>query len=122
MPSQSKSQKIIIKILGLFHHQIQEIGLYGRRSDTTLDELLILNALQVERRITTPEAGHLIQKGANAAKANLECLIERGLVQGIGEKRGRHYMLSPQIYKQLNASSQYFRAKGFEGIQQGQFC
>jgi ATP-dependent DNA helicase RecG len=49
----------------------------------TLDELLILNALQVERRITAHEAGHLIQNGVNVAKATLELLIERGLVQGI---------------------------------------
>jgi len=86
----------------------------------TLDELLILNALHTERRITTHEAGHMIQKGAYAAKATLERLIERGLVQGIGEKTGRHYMLSPQVYKRLNESSQYVRAKGFDRIQQEQ--
>lgn len=86
----------------------------------TLDELLILNALYSERRITTHEAGLLTQKGTNAAKSTLERLVERGLVQGVGEKGGRHYMLSSQVYKQLNESSEYVRAKGVDRIQQEQ--
>ncbi|WP_319579493.1 RNA-binding domain-containing protein [uncultured Methanospirillum sp.] len=85
-----------------------------------LDELLILNALHSERRITTAEAGNLTQKGLNSAKATLERLIERGLVQGVGEKGGRHYILSPRVYKRLNESSAYVRAKGFDRIQQEQ--
>ncbi|QXO93738.1 putative DNA binding domain-containing protein [Methanospirillum purgamenti] len=83
----------------------------------TLDELLILNALHSERRITTHEAGFLTQKGTNAAKSTLERLVERGLIQGVGEKGGRHYMLSSQVYKRLNESSEYVRAKGYDPIQ-----
>ncbi len=85
-----------------------------------LDELLVLNALHSERRITTTEVGHLTQKGVSSARATLERLVERGLVQGVGEKSARHYILSPTVYQRLNASSEYVRTKGFDRIQQEQ--
>lgn len=86
----------------------------------SLDELLILNALFFERRIDTNEASRLIQKGLSDARAVLEGLHERGMVEGRGEKRGRIYHMDASLYRRLGEVSGYIRSRGFDRIQQQQ--
>jgi ATP-dependent DNA helicase RecG len=85
-----------------------------------LDELLILNQLEIERRIDTATATALIQKPEGDARAALESLAERGLIQAKGEKRGRVYHLSASTYKALGFAEAYVRTRGFEPLQQEQ--
>ncbi len=59
-----------------------------------LDELLILNALWQERSLSTPQASVLLQKPESDAHAVLERLVETGLVEARGERKGRTYHLS----------------------------
>jgi ATP-dependent DNA helicase RecG len=86
----------------------------------TLDEMLVLNALFFERRINTTDAGRLIQKGTPEARAVLERLHERGMIEARGEKRGRVYHLAASLYRRLGEVSGYVRSRGFDRIQQRQ--
>jgi len=86
----------------------------------TLDELLILNALFFERRIDSERAGRLIQKGASEARAVLERLHERGMIEARGEKRGRVYHIAASLYRRLGDIPGYVRSRGFDRIQQRQ--
>ncbi|WP_448605230.1 RNA-binding domain-containing protein [Thermoflexus hugenholtzii] len=82
-----------------------------------LDELLLLNALWQERSLTTAQAAKLLQKSKADARAALERLVEAGLVEGRGERKGRTYHLSAATCRRLGAPSAYVRRRGFEPIQ-----
>lgn len=84
----------------------------------SLDELLTLNQLQHERRVDASTVGRLTQRGEAYARAVLEQLVERGLIEGRGEKRGRVYHLSATLYHRLGAPAGYVRAHGFDPIRQ----
>lgn len=85
-----------------------------------LDELLILNALWQERNITSAQAASLIQKSEADARSVLEKLVEAGLIEARGERKGRVYHLSATTYRRLGFPSAYVRQRGFEPIQQEQ--
>jgi ATP-dependent DNA helicase RecG len=84
----------------------------------SLDELLVLNQLQHERRIDAPTVGRLTQRGEAHARAVLERLVERDLIEPRGEKRGRVYHLSAPLYRRLGMPAGYVRAHGFDPIRQ----
>lgn len=86
----------------------------------SLDELIVLNTLFLERRIDSHTAGRLIQKGTAEGRAVLERLSERGLIEARGERKGRVYHLSSKVYKRLGGTAAYVRTRGFESIQQRQ--
>ncbi|MDD3581158.1 MAG: ATP-binding protein [Desulfobacca sp.] len=85
-----------------------------------LDDLLVLNRLFLDRRLTIAEVTHTIQKGEVEARGVLERLVEMGLVEGRGEARGRVYHLSAATYRRLGEKSAYVRTRGFEPLQQEQ--
>jgi len=85
-----------------------------------LDELLVLNHLFIDRRADSDRMGRLIQKGTTQGHAVLERLVERGLVEAKGEKKGRVYHLHATLYARLGNPSGYVRTRGFESIQQEQ--
>lgn len=84
----------------------------------TLDELLLLNHLWRERRLTNPEAARQIQKSEPEGRAILERLVETGLVEARGERKGRTYHLSALTYRRLGDPAAYIRQRGFEPQQQ----
>lgn len=84
----------------------------------SLDEMLLLNTLFFERRIDTQRAGGLIQKGMTEARAVLERLHERGMVEGRGEKSGRVYHLSAGVYRGLGQPKEYVRSHGISAMRQ----
>ena len=93
----------------------------GRR--LSLDDLLILNEIYRERRVDLARAMELTQKPATPVRASLEHLVELGLIEARGEKKGRVYHqgdlghFSPAVYRALGMSSAYVRTRGFEPIQ-----
>ena len=91
-----------------------------RRSgqEMTLEDLLTLHEVRAERRITTARAAELFQTDQASARSTLNKLVERGLLESRGEKRGRTYHMSAAIYRQLGEPVQYVRTKGFDEIQQ----
>jgi len=86
----------------------------------SLDELLVLNAIWRERSVNTADAARIIQKNEDEARAVLERLLERGLLEARGERKGRIYHLSAATYRRLGLPAAYVRRRGFEPIQQEQ--
>ena len=86
----------------------------------TLDDLLILNHLWRERRITASEAARLMQKPETEARARLEALAESGLAEARGERKSRAWHLSAATYRRFGEKSNYIRQRGFEALQQEQ--
>lgn len=84
----------------------------------TTDELLVMNHLQHERRTDTANVSRLIQRADAHARAVLETLVERGLIEARGERNGRVYHLSASLYRQFGAPVEYVRARGFDSIRQ----
>jgi len=85
-----------------------------------LDELLLLNALWQDRRLTTEEAARLIQKPEPDVRVVLNRLVEAGLVEPRGERKGRTWHLSAATYRRLGQPAAYVRQRGFEPLQQEQ--
>jgi len=97
---------------------IAELSQQGR--PLKLDDLLVLNRLFLDRRLTIAEVTQTIQKGEVEARGVLERLVEMGLVEGRGEGRGRAYHLSAATYRRLGEKAAYVRTRGFEPLQQEQ--
>jgi ATP-dependent DNA helicase RecG len=85
-----------------------------------LDELFILNALWQERSLTTDEAARLTQKPEAETRATLHRLVEAGLIEERGQKKGRTWHLSAATYRLLGDKAGYVRQRGFEPLQQQQ--
>jgi ATP-dependent DNA helicase RecG len=86
----------------------------------SLDDLLLLHHLWIERRLTTADAAQVIQKPEGEARARLQQLVESGLAESRGERKGRTWHLSAGAYRRLGAKAAYVRQRGFEPIQQEQ--
>ena len=85
-----------------------------------VSQLLILAHLWRERTIDTPTAAGLIQRDEAQARAVLEGLVEVGLLEGRGARKGRTYLLSAGVYRALGQPAAYVRARGFEPDQMEQ--
>ena len=90
----------------------------GRR--LSLGDLLVLNELVLERRLTIATAADLMQVDDRAARAQLNQMVDRGLLEARGERRGRTYHLSASVYRALGNPAAYVRVHGFEPVQQEQ--
>lgn len=86
----------------------------------SLDDLLILNHLWFERELTTADAARLIQKPEAEARSRLQRLVEAGLVEPRGERKGRLWHFSAVAYRRLGQKAAYVRQRGFEPLQQEQ--
>jgi len=85
-----------------------------------LDDLLLLNHLWLDRRLTTEEAARLIQKPEAEARGHLQRLVEAGLVEARGERKGRSWHLAAATYRRLGEKAAYVHQRGFEPVQQEQ--
>lgn len=88
--------------------------------DLGLDEMLILNTLWQVRSLTTDDAARLVQKPESQTRAALHRLVEAGLVEERGQKKGRSWHLSAATYRLLGDKAGYVRQRGFEPLQQEQ--
>ncbi|MBA7699407.1 hypothetical protein ES703_108102 [subsurface metagenome] len=86
----------------------------------SLDALFILNELQYERRINISRAVELTQKTEGDVRSTLENLVEYGIIEAKGEKKGRTYHLAANVYRTFGEKAGYVRTRGFEPIQQEQ--
>ncbi len=85
-----------------------------------IDSLIILSKLSHERRLTTADFADSVQKPEASIRANLEKLVEAGMVEPHGGGRGRFYTLSAKIYDKSGEKAAYVRQAGFDTIQQEQ--
>ena len=85
-----------------------------------IDPLLVLSRLREEKRLDVSAIARTIQKDVPAARATLERLVEAGLVEAHGVKKGRTYTMSARLYRRLGEPASYVRQAGFDPLQQEQ--
>jgi len=90
------------------------------RQPLPVDSLIALTLLRQERRLDTVQLARGIQKDEAAARPVIERLVEAGLVEAHGVKKGRTYTLSPKVYQQMGQAADYVRQAGFDSTQQEQ--
>jgi len=93
-----------------------------QRTGATLpvDALLALSCLRDEKRVDVSTVAAAIQRDVVAARIVLERLVEFGIAQAHGVKKGRTYTLSAAVYRSLGDPSGYVRQAGFEPLQQAE--
>jgi ATP-dependent DNA helicase RecG len=104
--------------LGILQIVIEEENRLGH--PLPIDSMIALVLLRQERRVDTGRLSHEIQRDEIAARKVMERLVEAGLVEAHGIRKGRTYTLSPKVYKALGQPADYVRQAGFDPIQQEQ--
>ena len=77
--------------------------------------LLVLNTLKQMHQATLRELAEALKRDESRIKAVVEALVESGLVEALGNGRGRNYMLSPKAYGRENTAA-YIRQKGIDEL------
>ena len=75
--------------------------------EPTLAELLLLSYLRRNREIDMAESERILQRSENEARETLSSMVLKGLLEPFGQKKGRVYRLSKQVYQQLRGSVNY---------------
>ncbi|GIW28841.1 MAG: ATPase AAA [Meiothermus sp.] len=91
-----------------------------QRRELGWPHLLVLRQVTNEGELTVAETARLIQQGESRARTLLEEMVEMGLLEARGAKRGRVYHLSAGVYKRLGRPSAYVHRRGFDALQQEQ--
>ena len=81
-----------------------------------INSLLILSALQSQRRLTIAEIVEVTNIGEIRAKAVVEKLVEAGLVDASGNNKARFYILSSKVYKEQDNIVGYVRQTGIDAV------
>lgn len=81
-----------------------------------INSLLILSVLQRQRRASITELSEVIHIGETRTKANIEKLVESGLVEANGNGKFRMYMLSAKVYREQENSVGYVRQTGIDKL------
>lgn len=81
-----------------------------------INSLLILSALQTQRRATVNELSEIIHVSVARTKANVEKLLESGLVEASGNGKARTYLLSGKVYREQENSVGYVRQTGIDRL------
>lgn len=81
-----------------------------------INSLLVLSALQNQRRLTIAEIVEVTNIGEIRAKAVVEKLVEAGLVEASGNNKSRFYMLSSKVYKEQDNIVGYVRQTGIDAV------
>lgn len=81
-----------------------------------INSLLILSALQTQRRASVHELADLIHISEARTKANIEKLLESGLVEATGNGKARAYILSAKVYREQDNSVGYVRQTGIDKL------
>lgn len=81
-----------------------------------INSLLILSALQSQRRLTIAEITDVTNIGEIRAKAVVEKLVEAGLVEASGNNKARFYILSSKVYKEQDNIVGYVRQTGIDAV------
>jgi len=83
-----------------------------------VDSLLILSELREMRRLSCADLVSVVQKPERVVHAELEKLLECGILERQGVGKGSSYTLSAKLYAQAGKKTEYIRQKGFSAIQQ----
>ena len=81
-----------------------------------INSLLVLSTLQTQRRATIQELAASIHVSEARTKANVEKLIESGLVEANGTGKTRMYRLSAKVYREQDNVIGYVRQTGIDRL------
>lgn len=81
-----------------------------------INSLLVLSALQSQRRLTIAEIAEVTNIGEIRAKAVVEKLVEAGLVAASGNNKARFYILSSKVYKEQDNIVGYVCQTGIDAV------
>ena len=81
-----------------------------------INSLLILSALRHNRRMNIHELSEMLHISEIRTKANVERIVESGLVEATGNGKPRSYMLSLQVYKEQCNTTGYVRQTGINSL------
>ncbi len=104
--------------LGFMKMLLQEKERSG--NELPVDSLIVLDALHKVRRLGIGALACAIQQPENRARTIVEQLVDAGLVEAHGNRGGRTYTLSAQVYRSSGDHVAYVRQMGFDAIQQEQ--
>ena len=100
---------------------VRWVAAQGRRGyNLELPDLLLIRACAEQRELTSEEAAKVLQLDVERARTILARLVDAGFLEAKGNRRGRVYHLSAELYRMLGQSSEYVRTRGFEPLQQEQ--
>ncbi len=75
--------------------------------ELTLFDLLVLNWLKRNREVDIGEVKSMLGRSEKEAHEILTSMVNRGLLEQFGEKKGRVYRLSKRVYARLRKSVSY---------------
>ncbi len=81
-----------------------------------INSLLILSSLQNERRLDIHRIAQITKISESKAKANVEKLLESGLIEAVGNGKNREYILSVKVYAKTDNLAGYVRQTGIDRI------
>ena len=88
------------------------------KGSMAVEELMTLNLLFQNRRVTSDECATAIQRPVVEARAVLERLVEEGLIEAKGERRGRVFHFSAKVYRHLGKPEDHTRVHGLDPLRQ----
>lgn len=91
-----------------------------RQRPLDFEHLLVLNQLAHERRATTAEIATMLQISAIEARAVLNRMVDAGIVESRGERKGRTWHLAAPVYRAMGEPAGYARVRAFDRLQQEQ--
>ncbi|MGV3710389.1 MAG: ATP-binding protein [Gemmatimonas sp.] len=86
----------------------------------TLETMILVNAMERERRLKVAEAALLVQKTEGSTRALLERLVEDGVFEARSEGSHRVYRLSAATYRAIGQPAAHIRGSEFEPLQHEQ--
>ncbi|WP_419924704.1 RNA-binding domain-containing protein [Candidatus Poriferisocius sp.] len=124
-PDYSRSNRAWVEVRvpgGAADRELAVFAAAAARDDNVLDlrTLQVLHEVRSESRIASERAAELLHIAVAEARAALNNLVERGLLEARGEGRGRTYHLAAELYREIGEPAAYVRSRGFTPIQQEQ--
>lgn len=124
-PDYSRSNRTWVEVRvpgGAADQELAVFAAAAARDNNVLDlrTLQVLHEVRTEGRITSDRAAELSHIAIPEARASLNTLVERGLLEARGEGRGRTYHLAAELYREIGEPAAYVRSRGFTPIQQEQ--
>ncbi|MBQ3284209.1 MAG: putative DNA binding domain-containing protein [Ruminococcus sp.] len=78
--------------------------------------LLILNHLKGVPKSQIKEIATSLKLSESSVRVTIESLVAAGIVEAVGQSRGRYYMLSSKYYRKANDTIRYVRHKDIDPI------
>ena len=78
--------------------------------------LMILSALKNERRATVERLAEITNLSEARIRASIENLVERGLIEAVGNGKNRAYILGAKVYHESDETVAYVRQTGIDKV------